>query len=183
MNITQAEELLQKNNIPYETAEFSSESEYWSYRGAKLDVGLEPSDAESRKVIALILHSKNGEKNIELQFNQTDGVFLFQELYFGDFCFERFACPEEDLADILLADILDIMNGEFAFILAYNLKKNEWNCHYCFVLSDDDDLLGKPCYEKLLKSIYAPKTWFDKLMKTKTQYEIYTWDMYQKIIK
>lgn len=45
-------------------------------------------NAKSCKVIAIVIKSKNRNKNLELQFNAIDGTFYFEELHFGDYCFD-----------------------------------------------------------------------------------------------
>ena len=59
-------------------------------------------NARNCKVTTLVMASKNKEKNIELQFNDVGSDFCFEELSFGDYCFEMFDCNEEMLADDLL---------------------------------------------------------------------------------
>ena len=83
MTLFEAKKLLKENNIVFEIKEFEDEAAYWHH------TMLFPytKNARTCKVIALIITSNNGKKNIELQFNAVDDDFLFEELHFGDFCF------------------------------------------------------------------------------------------------
>ena len=54
------------------------------------------------KVTALIIASNNKKKNIELQFNYVGNEFRFEELSFGDYCFEMFDYNEEMLANKMI---------------------------------------------------------------------------------
>ena len=179
MTLEEAKQLLRTNNIEFETLEFSKESEYWHHRM------LFPytKNAKPCKVIAIIIKSNNEKKNIELQFNLRDNRFLFEELSFGDYCFEMFDYKEEYLAKDLLENIRLIMSGSFKVILANDLKKHRWLGDACFDMNDDDDDFGKQGFEKAINRIKKPKSFISKLTKSKVLYEIYDWNTYQSIEK
>ena len=86
MTLQEAKDLLSKNNIYFDICKFESEAEYWHH------ISLFPytKNAKNCKVIALIIMSNNGQKNIELQFNAVKNEFRFEELHFGDYSFEMF---------------------------------------------------------------------------------------------
>ena len=90
---------------------------------------------------------------------------------------------EEILANDLLNHINEIKGGAFSVIVANDLKNQRWLGDSCFDLKDEDDLLGKPGFEKAIQQIRAPKGFISKLLKTNKQYEIYDWNTYQCIIK
>ena len=179
MTLFEAKKLLTKNDFVFEIREFEDEATYWHH------TMLFPytKNARNCKVLALIITSNNGKKNIELQFNAVDDDFLFEELRFGDFCFEMFDYKEEILANDLLNHINEIKGGAFSVIVANDLKNQRWLGDSCFDLKDEDDLLGKPSFEKAIQQIRAPKGFISKLLKTNKQYEIYDWNTYQCIIK
>lgn len=179
MTLEEAKQLLRTNNIEFETLEFSKEAEYWRHRM------LFPytKNAKSCKVIAIIIKSNNEKKNIELQFNLKDNVFFFEELSFGDYCFEMFDYKEEYLAKDLLENIRRIMSGSFKVILANDLKKHRWLGDACFDMNDDDDVFGEQEFEKAINRIKKPKSFISKLTKSKVLYEIYDWNTYQRIEK
>ena len=179
MTLFEAKKLLTENNIVFEIKEFEDEAAYWHHTRFFPYT----KNARTCKVIALIITSNNGKKNIELQFNAVDDDFLFEELHFGDFCFEMFNYTEEMLANDLMNNINEIKGGAISVIIANDLKKQVWLCDSRYNLKDDDDLFGKPGFEKTVKNIQAPKSFISKLLKTKIQYEIYNWDSYQCIIK
>ena len=131
----------------------------------------------------MIIVSKNKKKNIELQFNYVDNEFCFEELSFGDYCFEMFDYNEEMLAGDLLDRIEEIRCGNFVVIIANDLKKRRWLGDACFDLNDDDDAFGRQGFEKAMEQINKPKGLLARLFRTQTQYEIYDWNTYQCIVK
>ena len=179
MTLFEAKKLLTENGLAFEISEFEDEATYWRH------TMLFPCTKNARncKVIALIISSNNGKKNIELQFNAVDDDFLFEELHFGDFCFEMFDYKEEMLANDLLKHINKIKGGAFSVIVANDLKNKKWLADSSFDLKDDDDLFGKHGFEKAIQQIHAPKGFISKLLKTKKQYEIYDWNTYECITK
>lgn len=179
MTLDEARALLIENNIPFELREFENETAYWHH------TTLFPytKNAKPCKVIALIVRSNNGEKDIELQFNAVDNIFHFEELRFGGFGFEMFDCNEEMLSSDLLDRIKEIINGNFMVVAANDIKKSCWLGDACFDLSDDDNAFGKAGFQKVMQQIQRPKGFFSKLFNSKKQYEIYDWNTYQRIVK
>ena len=178
MTLSEAKELLIKNDITFEVLEFENEAEYWQH------ITLFPYTkyAKNCKVIALIIMSNNGKKNIELQFNATENEIHFEELRFGDYGFEMFDYNEEMLANDLLDHIKEIQSGNFTVIVANNLKRKCWIGDACFNLNDDD-AFGKAGFERSMKRIKKTKGLISKLLKSSKQYEIYDWNSYQCMIK
>ena len=109
--------------------------------------------------------------------------FRFEELSFGDYCFEMFDYNEEMLADALLNRIKEIQSGNFVVIIANNLKNRHWLGDACFDLNDDDDAFGRQGFEKAMGRINKPKGLLSRLFRTQKQYEIYDWNTYQCIVK
>ncbi len=179
MTLEEAKQLLRTNNIEFNILKFSSEAEYWRHSVLFPDT----KNSKPCKVIAIIIKSNNEKKNIELQFNLRDNGFLFEELSFGDYCFEMFDYKEEYLAKDLLENIRLIMSGSFKVILANDLKKHRWLGDACFDMNDDDDDFGKQGFEKAINRIKKPKSFISKLTKSKMLYEIYDWNTYQSIEK
>ena len=178
MTLQEAKELLSKNNIYFDICKFENEAEYWQH------ITLFPYTkyAKNCKVIALIIMSNNGKKNIELQFNATENEIHFEELRFGDYGFEMFDYNEEMLANDLLDHIKEIQSGNFTVIVANNLKRKCWIGDACFNLNDDD-AFGKAGFERAMKRIKKTKGLISKLLKSSKQYEIYDWNSYQCMIK
>ena len=179
MTLTEAKELLMKNDITFEELEFETEAEYWLHAVSFPYI----KNAKSCKVKAIIIKSNNEKKNIELQFNDVDGVYCFEELYFGDYCFEMFDYNDEEvLANDLISNILEIKQGNLRIINLTDLTKKRWLADACFDLNDDD-ASGEVDFQKAMKRIEKPKSFLSKLKKSKKQYEIYDWNTYQCIIK
>ena len=179
MTLNEAKILLSENNIAFDVREFENETAYWCH------VSMFPytKNAKPCKVIALIIRSNNGRKDIELQFNAVDNDFHFEELWFGSYCFEIFDVNEEMLADDLLDRIKEIQSGNFIVIVANNLKKKTWLGDACFERNENDDAFGQSGFEKAMKRIRKPKGPISKLFRTQKQYEIYDWNTYQCIVK
>lgn len=179
MTLNGAEVLLNENNITFDMREFENEAAYWRH------VSMFPyaKNAKSCKVIALSIRSNNGKRDITLQFNAVDNTFRFEELWFGDYCFEMFDYTEEMLANDLLDRIKEIQSGNFLVIVANDLKNKRWLGDACFDINDDDELFGQNGFERAMKRIRKPKGLISKLLKTQKQYDIYDWNTYQCIIK
>lgn len=180
MNLNEAELLLSKHNISFELQEYENEKEYWHH----ISLFPDTKKAKSCKVIAIIIKSNNGNKDLELQFNEDNGDFYFVELYFGDYCYEEFDVLEEMLAEDIMIHITEVLDGNFTVIVVNDLKKKRWVGDLCFDLNDSDDVFfGKQEFEKMLKKINKPIGFWDKVLKSKKQYEIYDWNSYKCIIK
>lgn len=179
MTLDDVKVLLTDNNIPFDLVEYSNEKEYWHH------TMLFPytKNAKFCKVLAIVIKSNNGQKNIELQFNEKDGFFYFEELRFGGYCFELFDIKEEMLVETLVDDIEQIQKGKLTVIEANNLNKRCWSGDAIFDLDDEDDLFGKRGLEKAILHIEKPKGLLSKIFGSKMQYEIYDWNIYQSIVK
>ncbi|MDD6174815.1 MAG: hypothetical protein PUC59_03545 [Firmicutes bacterium] len=179
MTLDEAKVLLSKNKIPFELQEFNHEAEYWHH------ATLFPYTKNARpcKVVAMVIKSKNGKKDIELQFNAAGDAFRFEELRFGDFCYELFDCNEVTLADDLIRNISEIQKGHLIVIVLNEIRKKRWLADACFDRSNDDDTFGAPGFQKALQQIKKPKGLFSKLLGAQKQYEIYDWNTYQRIVK
>ena len=178
MTLLEAKELLIKNDITFEALEFENEAEYWLHATPFPYI----KNAKSCKVMAIIIKSINEKKNIELQFNDVDGVYYFEELRFGDYCYEMFDYNEEMIPDELINNILEIMQGHLRIINLTDLTKKRWLGDACFNLNDDD-MFGEVGFQKAMKRIEKPKNFLSKLRRSKKQYEIYDWNTYQCIVK
>ena len=179
MTLDEGKALLSGNHISFELCEYQNEAAYW--RHAMMFPYTK--NAKPCKVIAMIVRSENGKKDIELQFNEVDDAFLFVELRFGDYCFEMFDYNEEMLADELIRSISEIKQGNLTVIVLNDLKKRRWIGDACYDLCDEDDTLGKPGFQKAMQRIKGPKGLIEKLLNAKIQYEFYDWNMYQCIVK
>lgn len=179
MFLEEAKKLLTENNIPFELQEYPNEKEYWHHKM----MFPYTDNAKECKVVAIIVKSNNGNKNIELQFNGANNDFIFDDMCFGEFSYELFDIPEEELSAEMISIITEIRKGNLAIIIVNNLKKKNRIGDGCFDLNDDDNTFGKPGFEKNIDYIKKPQVFFDKLVKSQRQYEIYDWNTYQCIIK
>lgn len=179
MTLIDAKTMFEKRRIPYQTARYESEADYFRH--------LTPfpylKNARSCKVTALVIPSVNGVKDIELQFLPRRGEYVFEELWFGGFSFEMFQYDP----DLLEADLLDyigrIADGKLAVIERNNLKKRRWGGDACYDLADDDNVFGALGFREAVAKIEAPKTFWQKLTGRRIQYDIYDWRTYRQVIK
>lgn len=189
MTLDDAKALLTENKISFELVEYSDEVEYWHH------TTLFPytKNARACKVLAIVIKSNNRKKDIELQFNENNGTFCFEELRFGSFCFEILSeCKEETLNENLMAYIREIQEGNWTVIIANNIEKRFWLWDGCFDLNDaDDEICGRRAFEEAMLQIQVKENnhkgllrrILARLLRTKVQYEIYDWNTYQSIIK
>ncbi len=178
MTLDEAKLLLNNNNISYQLCEFQNEAEYWHH------TLLFPytKNAKSCKVTVIVIKSNNEHKNIELQFNTINNISEFVELRFGGYSYEMFNHVEEMLADDLINIIGEIMQGNLKIIISNDLKKKCWLGDACFDMMDDD-YFGNSEFQEALQNIHKKKGFFEKIMHSQKQYEIYDWNNYRSVIK
>ena len=180
MTLETAKDLLNANNIPFEICYYRDEADFYRH------ICLFPSlkNAKSCKVTVMVIHSKNGHKDIELQFNETKDGNVFAELYFGGFSYELFGVREDYLSDEIIREIDDIREGRVSVIEVNDLKKCRWIGDSRFDRNDmDDPMFGESGFEKAMRKVQKPLSFFKKLFHAKIQYEVYDFERYQCIIK
>ena len=170
MLLDEAKNLLFANHIEFQEQAFENETAFLRSLG-ELCPGGRPC-----AVAALTIPCKNGHKDILLQFNEEDGRFRFEELWFGDYSFELFDLKEEALSDELLRIIADILKGKSAVITAQNPKNRRWLWDGYFYKDDSS-------YEKCRQKIQKPKNLWERLLHSQTRYEIFDYYDYRCIIK
>jgi len=179
MNLIDAKTLLEKRRIPYHTAQYESEAEYWQHISRFPDL----RQAGSCRVTALIVPSVNGVKDIELQFNRQRGEYILADMWFGGYCFDM----SDSDPDLLEADILDligqIVENKMAIILVHDLKRRCCLRMSSYDLTEDDNVFGAPGFREAVAKIEAPKTFRQKLTCQKLQYDIYDWRTCRQIVK
>ena len=179
MTLNEAKTFLERNRIPYQTAQYENEAEYWRHcmPFPYMD------NAKSCRVAALVIPAVNGVKDIELQFNRHRGEYEFYDLWFGGYCFAMFGTLE----DLLDADILEIIgqivDGKLKVIECHDLKRKRCISDACFDLTDSDAVFGAPGYREALAKTEAPKTLWQKITGQKLQYDIYDWRTHRQIVK
>lgn len=180
MTINEAQNLLNNNGIPFFQTHYTDEADFYHH------ALMFPYTKKCKKeeIIALVVLSKNGKKNIELQFNNTSDGYRFCELWFGGYSFEMFDVPKNYLAQELLTKITEIMDNKVVFIDANNIKKQRWSADAVFSKEDADDaLFGITGFQKAIEKINKPKSLWAKLTRSCIAYEVYDWNSYQLIQK
>ncbi len=180
MTLEGVKELLNKNEIPYHLCEYENEAEYW--RHSMLFPYVKHS--KSCKVFVIVIQSKNGHVNLELQFNMENGTLELYDLHFGGYSHELFNCDEEIIQKEIIDTISEITSGKMKIITVNDLKAKRWLEDICFDTSDSgDDMFGMPGFQKAMKKIQKKKSFLAKAFKLQTQYEIYDWNTYECIVK
>lgn len=176
MNLKEVKELLDKNNITYQLIQYNDEMDFWKHIIAF------PSNTRGckEKIIVIVIESNNGKKNIEIQFEETPDGFEFVDLYFGGFDFELFDTKDEYLSDELISLITEIMECKVGFIELVDLKNKRWCADASYEYEDEESMLD---YQRALQKIEKPRSFFDRIKKSKLQYEIYDWNTYRCIVK
>ena len=178
MTLTEAKILLERNRIPYETAQYENEGAYFLHLSA---CHYAVSQALNCPVTALVIPSVNGLRHIELQFNRVRGRYEFVDLYFGSYCFEL----EDQDPELLPGDILEtigrIVDCRLGFIQVTDPKRRKWLGDACYDLTDSDEVFGAPGFrEAVTKAARKPSAWH-KLTGQQRRYEIYTWRTFKTI--
>ena len=179
MTLIEAKTLLEQRRIPYQTAQYESEAEYWKHCTPFPDI----KNARSCQVIALVIPAVNDVKDIELQFNRRRGEYIFEELWFGSYNFEMYSYDSALLEADLLEYIGQIVDRKLGVIEISDLRKKRRKSTLCFDLSDDDDVFGSQGFRDTLEQIDTPKTLWQKLSGQRIQYDIYDWLNYRQVIK
>ena len=176
MTLESVKALLASNGIPYEICLYADEAEFWRH------ICMFPSrNAKPFAVTVIVIRSKNGHKDIELEFCGTGNHAGFIDLFFGDYTFELLGSKEELLPLELLQNVNEILQGEIKIIVAYDLKKEHWLWDACYD-NEDTDYAQSP-YNRAIDRINKPCSLFEKLRRSKKLYEIYDYDNYQCITK
>ena len=179
MTLLEAKILFEKRRIPYQTARYENEADYFRH--------LSPfpylKNARNCKVTVLVIPSVNGKKDIELQFIPRRGEYTFVDLWFGGYSFEMFNWDP----DLLEADLLDfigqIVDGKLAIVEAHDLTRKRWAGDKSYDLTDDDNVFGAPGFREAVAKIEKPKTLWQKLTGQRIQYDIYDWRTHRQVIK
>ena len=179
MTLDIVERILRSERIIYSFCDYENEEEFLKHIYLFPDL----SNPDPYKVRSLIIKSNNGYKDIELQFNFMDGVYVFVEMLFGEFGFEMADCEDEYFAEALLDNLFAIFNEQVAILVRNNLTKKKWIGDSLFALDEDDPVVGEPAFFRAIERIQAPKTFLEQRRKTQIQYEIYTFSSYQCVIK
>ena len=86
--------------------------------------------------------------------------------------------------DEIIREIDGIREGRVTVIEVNNLKKCRWIGDFVFDRNDmDDPIFGEAGFEKVMRKVQKPLSFFKKLFHAKIQYDIYDFERYQCIIK
>ena len=120
MDIDRAKEMLKRRKARYKEASYATEKDYWRH----ICEYYYCEHASDNKVRALVIPCKNGGRNIELQFTENNGNFIFTELYFGSFCFELSeSTQQEEEQERELNNHLDnLLEGRYTVVTAADLN-------------------------------------------------------------
>ena len=179
MTLGEVQRMLEQREIKYYLRKYNTEKDFIEH----IYLFPETKNASDYKVCSLVIPCQNEYKDMELQFNKIDGVYVFSEILFGEFCFEMYDHEEKYFAEDLMHIIFQVISGQIVVIVKNDLDKKRWLGDACFFLSDDDPVVGEPAFFRELERIQLPKTFFEEKFLTKKQYEIYSYNSYQCILR
>ena len=179
MTLRDVRGLLESRRIEYSIFKYEKEADFLKHIHKFPDL----SFAEDCKTLAVVIKCNNRVKDIEIQFNKIDGEYYFVELMFGEFCFELIDDDEEYMALDLMSIIYQVLSEQIAIIVKNDLKKQKWISDSCFNLAEDNPVFGEPAFIRAVQSIQIPKSPIESKLSSKKQYEIYTANSYQCIVK
>lgn len=176
MTLEEGKTLLQKENIPFQEVDYPNEAAFYRH------IALFPClrNRSDCKVKALVIKSRHGIQNIELQFSCKDDGYQLVDLYFGEFPFELSEFYEWWIRETLLGEIKEIMDGKMMVLVANDLCRKKWCADMGFDLEDEDDMAY---FAKLYARIKRKKGFLAKLLKRKMRYEIFDFNSYRCIDK
>ncbi len=176
MTLENVKATLDSNGIPYDICLYADEADFWRH------ISKFPSEiAKPCAVSVIVIHCKNGYKDIEIEIFGTGEDAIFVDLYFGDFSFEMFDLKKEYLPIELLRNINSILQGRKKVIVAYDLKNELWLGDACYDSEDND--YAQSDYKRAIDKIKKQSSLFGKLLSNNKLYEIYDYENYQCIIK
>ena len=179
MTLGEVQRLLNEREIKYYLRKYETEKDFLEH----IYLFPETEGAEECHVCSIVIPCQNEFKDMEIQFNKIDGVYTFVEILFGEFCFEMYDHPDEYFAEDLMHIIFQVISGQIVVIVRNDIDKKRWVGDACFYLSDDDPVVGEPAFFRELERLQLPKTFLEEKLTTKKQYEIYSYNSYQCIVR
>ena len=180
MTFEEVKVLLEENNIEFNDEYYDNEEEFLKHIYMFPDL----RNANDYKVRSIVIPCKNGVKNIELQFNSDEnGEYIFDEMLFGEFCFDMKECEVEFLNDDIIGNINQVINDQIIIITRNNLDKKKWVDDICFNMYNDDPKYGEPGFYAALEVIRAPKSFLEEKLSSTMSFDIYSGSTYQRIIR
>lgn len=176
MTIEDVKMLLSANGIPYEIHYYTNEGEFWRH----LDMYAHVEKAKPYGTTVIVIRSKNGQKDIEIQFNTTEEACVFVDFFFGSYSFELFDWKEELLPNEMLRLITCILQCKFTVVTVHDLKRKRWIGDLSF---DSENDYEESYYQREMAKINRPLSFLEKISRCKRQYEIYDFEKYQCVIK
>ena len=177
MTIEHVKSMLMERRIPFLIFDYDNEEEYLKH----VHKYPELKYAQPCRVKVIVIECFNGYKNLEIQFNEEDGEFLFIELLFGEYCFDMYENQNEFTPNDLMYNIHQVLSEQLAIIVKNDIKRERWISDDCYVLNDDDPIFGEPAFFAAVGYINRPHRFYESLKSPRYQFEIYTANSYQCI--
>ena len=178
MTLNEVKNLLTEQNISFSEQCYPSVGEYYRHLSPFANL----KNAPEYRVMVLVILSRNGHKDIELQFVERGDGYEFEDLYFGAYSYELFGCLEADLPQFLVEEIADIMADDVVVITVNDLKKKKWRGDAVYS-KKENDAFGLPGLKRAMTRIHGKKSLLSDILGSKIQCEIYDWNTYQCVIK
>jgi len=166
MTLEEGRQLLAREGLPFDELHYENENAYWADACPWTLTG----QGRNCPVTVLRAAAPNGVRHLELQFAQD----RLEDLYFGGFGFELWEA--EDLEAALLEDIRLITGGKSWACIKMDAKTKSWRGDGWFPREEGSDSM-----EKALEKLRRPRTWRERLFRTRRLYEVYDWNEYHRI--
>jgi hypothetical protein len=178
MKIDEAIQLISSRGIPFEIREYSDEAEFFK----SIMTFPRLFQAAYCKTKAIVIRSKNGHKDIFLQFNAFENEYVFVDLFFGEFAFELLADYDEEKLPAQLMRFIDlIIDCKVSIIMLNDLKKKKWIGDAVNYRDEED---SEQIFYKIVEDgMNKPLSLFERLFHVRKQYEVYDFKNYKCIIK
>ncbi len=175
MYLSEVKELLSQSKVPYREVTYKTESEF--YRHISRFPNLRR--VQGFAVTTLVIQSRNGKCDIELEFDHTRDGFVFEEMYFGEYAFGFFELRKPDaLSREIMSAIKKIVRGEYKFIVCNNLTRKTLDSDGCFDVKDDPEP-----FRRALTGIKKRPGPIGRIFGYRLLYEIYDWQSFRSIIR
>lgn len=174
MDLAEAKDLLNRCGIPYREVEYKTESEFYRHISRYPNL----RHVQGFAVVTLVIQSRNGKRDIELEFDRTRDGFVFEEMYFGEYAFGFFDVKPESLSREIVSTVKKIVRSEYRFIVCNNLTLRRLDWDGCFDVREDAGLL-----RRAITRIKKSPGLLGRLLGFRLRYEIYDWQSIRTVIR
>ncbi|MGN0292575.1 MAG: hypothetical protein ACI4D3_01070 [Lachnospiraceae bacterium] len=176
MTLSEVQLLLDQNGITYHFTTEPNRAVFYQRKGFS-------SSDDTGAFHLLTIPNPNHSKVIKLIFEDSSSDADFYDLEFGGYWYELWGWNEEGLAENLLDEIKNILDGKAYVIFATDAKTGKWFADSLYCDREDPEWNDMDSFQKAVTRIKKPKSWWRKLIQRTDIYEIFNWNSYEKVVK